>query len=253
MNELRALQKEFDRTGFFSEESWFRFLSIFERVIETRMESNVTFLGRGRKMESKDSVNASFYKFGINIIKGYVGYLQSEIRTLQAMPMSIANADMVSETEEQIVILMDILSESHVETDWRGFRNYLDTIQSQIHQTKALLEASRLRKRMRAPVKESESVAASSSPEPSVEETIDFTREYAWGALLRSGTKEKYISNEELERIKANLHPNFSYDKITNTIITAVKHSQKQAIGGDKLDLSNPETRRAMEKILKQQ
>lgn len=88
---------------------------------------------------------------------------------------------------------------------------------------------------------------------PSVDDTIEFTREYAWGALLNRGTKGQYMSNEELDRIKSNLSPDFSYDRVTNTIITAVKNTRPMTPTTQELDMNNPATRKAMDKILKEQ
>jgi hypothetical protein len=286
INELDALQEDFNRTGFFSDASWLKFLSIFQSVIETRANSNITFLRRDwGNLESTEIINASLYKFGINIIQGYVGYLRSEIIILQSRPMSLDTAELVTDMEDEIAVLVEILSESNVKTDWRGFRNYLDDIQARIIKTKRLLEKSESRKsaiekfahipvlnnvvkasvqkKIETPVVQAlarDSMAqkiepvsrvrapeiVQQEPKPTIEETIESTREEAWGALLESTVNGKHITKHKLEDIQTKLHKaGIPYDATTNTIIKSIQKDEPEIQGTDILDMNNPKTEEA--------
>ncbi len=81
---------------------------------------------------------------------------------------------------------------------------------------------------------------------PSVDDTIEFTREEAWGALLESTVNGKHITKHKLEDIQTKLHKaGIPYDATTNTIIKSIQKDEPEIQGTDILDMNNPKTEEA--------
>lgn len=107
MKQIDAIQQEYNKTGFFSQKSWLKFVELFEIVAHTRKQSNVLFMDPNKKSASKQMVGAKFineslFEFRVSIIRGVLGSLKREIHTLQSGPMPAEVAEDIIEIERTI-------------------------------------------------------------------------------------------------------------------------------------------------------
>lgn len=170
--------------------------------------------------------------------------------------MKADTAEDIEEIERTITYFKKLLIYPRDNIDWKMLRVFMDNAEERIQSAK---QAGKIYSAQIDAIIKNSTVAEKPKekalPEPTADEMREMKREYAWGNLLDSSNapNRRHISNQELERIKANLHPEYSYDKVTNTIIKTVKNSRPATPGMGALDMDNPEYKKAMAKVLKQQ
>lgn len=193
------------------------------------------------QVESKASINAWFYKSASNAIEWYLAGIQTELRWLQwSGPIKIDDAGEIADVSDEIVMAKNTLMRAHPKTDWQSFRSWIDDIQARAAGIVKNVENTRSKVLAKEAINIAKAI--SSAEVKSVAENMEQVQEKAWGAMIDSWR----ATFGDLERIKKRLcQDGFSYDSITNTIITSARNMSPHAGGIQSLDMTDIEEEKA--------
>lgn len=229
LDEIERLQKA--SLGTPKENLWEKWLGLFWKVVDVYKQEDHKKYGV-HKIEDMQKV---FFSVGTNFISGYVHYLQDSLSCLKKSPMNIYTSEKILDLEEEITEILSILEEENIHTDWKGLREYVDTLPPRIDAI--TLEIKMFQNR-------------SKNTSKNIDQELKELKNQAWKNFLHSGN----ISLESLYNIQRNLQPDFSLSHTTKDIIESIQAHTTQIVPGiEALDLENKEILKALRAVQEKQ